>query len=165
MKAFFQNHFQRIGLIIAILNLIAIINSTRVFLFVLHFPITAWLFFNACAPSIIIFLTGFFTGKRNIMAASLPFLFFFGGLGLFVFGWSRDTIIVQAGHLLMVCAIFYTIVIITSEKLWKKSIAGFIAGIILFSTVLPFQQKYVKEHPEYIKMLGDPAFEEMMKNK
>ena len=165
MKAFFQNHYQRIGLIIAILNLVAIINSTRVFLFVLEFPLAAWLFFNACATSVIIFLTGFFTGKRNILAASLPFLFFFGGLGLIVFGWSSETIIAQTGHILMVCAIIYTILLISFEKLWKKSSVGLIAGIVLFALVLPFQQKYVKEHPEYIKMLGDPAFEEMMKNK
>jgi hypothetical protein len=163
MKKFFFKHYKKIGLIIAILNLIAILNSTRVFLMILGFPVIAWLFFNACAPSIAIFLTGFFSGSRKIMAASIPFLFFFGGLGLLVFGWNNNTIIAQIGHILMVCAIAYTIIIITMEKLWKKAIAGLIIGIIMFAIILPFQQKYVKEHPEYIKMLGDPAFEEMIK--
>jgi hypothetical protein len=165
MKEFILNHYQKIGFVIAILNLIAIINSTRVFLMILGFPVIAWLFFNACAPSIAIFLAGFYSGSRKVMAASIPFLFFFGGLGLLVFGWSEKTIIAQLGHILMVCAILYTIMVITIEKLWKKSVIGFIIGLVLFAVILPFQQKYVKGHPEYIKLLGDPAFEEMMKNK
>ena len=165
MISFFKNHYAKIGWIITILNLLAIINSTRFFLYDLEFPVPAWLFFNACAPSVLIFVIGFVFRNRAIMAASLPFLFFFGGLGLFTFSWSNGAVIAQIGHLLMVIALIYTVIIISMEKIWKKSAPGLIIGIVLFALVLPFQQKYVKGHPEYIKKLGDPAFEEMMKNK
>ena len=159
---FFRKHYIKIGWIIAILNIAIIIYSTRSFLIKLNFPVMAWLLLNACTPSVIIFLIGFFTGKRSIMALSLPFLFFFGSIGLFMFGWSDRVMIAQIGHILMICALIYSISVITYEKFWKKSIIGLILGILLLAAALPFQQKFIKEHPEYIKRLGDPGFEKML---
>jgi hypothetical protein len=165
MNNFFIQHKKEIGLIIAILNLLSIVNSTRVFLLVMGFPVAAWLCFNACAPSVAIYLAGFFSGKRPVMAASLPFLFFFGGVGLLMFGWSGDVLVAQAGHIMMACAILYTIIIITLEKSWKKSMPGLIAGVALLLVILPLQQKFMLSHPEYLEKLGHPGFERMMKGK
>ena len=162
---FFRKHYIKIGWIIAILNIAIIIYSARSFLYKLHFPVTAWLVLNSCTPSVTLFLVGFFTGKKSLMALSLPFLFFFGSLGLFLFGWSDRVIIAQIGHILMICALIYTISVITLEKLWKRSLIGLILGVILLIAALPLQQKFFKEHPEYIKKLGDPGFERMLQNK
>lgn len=162
MKEFFINHYMKIGWAIAILNLIMIINSTWFFLGMLKFSVIAWLYFNACAPSVVIYLVGFFSGRREIMAASMPSLFFFGGVGLFVFSWSGTSLVPQAGHILMVTAIVYTAMVTAMEKIWKKTLTGFIIGLVFFAIFLPFQQRYVKEHPEYVKKLGDPAFEELI---
>jgi uncharacterized membrane protein YagU involved in acid resistance len=96
------------------------------------------------------------------MAASIPFLLFFGGLGLFTFGWSGAMIVAQLGHILMVSAIIYTVLVISYKKLWKKCIAGLILGIIAFAVFLPIQNGYVKGHPELIKKLGDTKFKKLM---
>ncbi len=156
---------RKTGWIIAILNGLAILNGANYFLFQAKFPVIAWLSFNICAPSVTLYLTGFFSKRREIMTAALPFLAFFGGSGLFIFGWTGFAIISQIGHILMTLAIIYIITILILEKNWKLPVIGFIIGLILFFIIFPLQQNYVKSHPDYLKMLGDPKFEEMMRNK
>jgi hypothetical protein len=165
MKRFFITHHRKIGWVIAVCNAIAVINSTYYFLAMAEFPVIAWLFFNACAPSVMLFLAGFVSRRGEIMAAALPFLLFFGASGLFVFGWSGTSLFAQAGHILMTFAVLYTIGVVAIEKELKKFIIGFIAGMIIFAVILPFQQSFVKGHPEYVKKLGDPTFEKMISGK
>ncbi len=150
------------GFIIAGLNFLAILNSAWFFLVISRLPFLAWLCFNACAPSVVIFLTGFLLQSRRLMAASLPFLLYFGGGGLFVFGWHGTSLIAQAGHILMVAACVYIISEITKAKAWKKALNGLVAGIIVFAVVMPLQNRFVKNHPEYLKKLGDPKFEKVI---
>ena len=111
------------------------------------------------------FLIGYFTDKKYLMAASLPFLFFFGVGGLFVFGWIETSIFAQIGHILMTIAASYAIFIIVIEKKFKEGLIGFCSGLILFLMILPLQQNYVKDHPEYLKKLGDPKFEKLVNEK
>lgn len=155
---------RRTGIAVAVLNLLAVLNAANYFLFQAKFPVFAWLMFNACAPSVMLYLAGFFTKRYEIMTASIPFLSFFGIGGLFVFGWTGFAIISQVGHILMTLAVIYIIATVIIEKNWKLPLAGFIIGLIVFLAILPIQQKYVKSHPEYLKKLGDPKFEELMKN-
>jgi hypothetical protein len=156
-------NYKTAGVIIAGLNLLAILNSAWFFLVIARFPVLTWLCFNACAPSVVIFLAGFLFQSRMLMAASLPFLFYFGGGGLFVFGWQGTSLIAQAGHILMVVACIYIIAEITKAKAWKKAIYGLLAGIIAFAVLMPLQNRFVKNHPEYLKKLGDPKFEKVIK--
>ncbi len=150
------------GIVIFCLNLLAVLNSAWFFLGIARFPFLAWLNFNACAPSIIIFLTGFLLKNRMIMAASLPFLLYFGGGGLFVFGWHGTSIVAQAGHILMMAACIFIIAEITKAKAWKKALYGLMAAIIAFAVLMPLQHRFVKNHPEYLKKLGDPKFERVI---
>jgi hypothetical protein len=145
-----MNHlpFYKTGLAIAILNALAIINSTKYFLFNAGFSVPAWLAFNVCAPSVMLYLAGFFSKKRSIMATSLPFLLFFGVGGFFVFGWSGYALFAQIGHIFMASAAVYTITVIMIEKKWKHAIYGFIAGLLVFAIILPLQQHYVNLHPD-----------------
>jgi hypothetical protein len=161
-----ENKLLRIsGRIIAVLNLLNIMNSTWFFLKMAQFPPAAWLAFNACAPSVLLYLTGFVLKKDYVMSAALPFLLFFGTGGLFVFGWSGTSIYAQIGHISMTLAAVWIITkLLVKRKLFFPA-AGFCAGIIVFVLIFPLQQGYVKSHPEYIKKLGDAKFEEFMKNK
>jgi hypothetical protein len=160
-----EKTFRKSGIALAVLNLLAIINGANYFLFQAKFPVFAWLMFNICAPSVMLYLIGYFTKRREIMTASIPFLAFFGTGGLFTFGWTGFAIISQVGHILMTLAVIFIITTVIKEKKWKLPAAGFIIGLIIFLIILPFHQKYVKSHPEYIKKLGDPKFEEIMKSK
>ncbi len=154
-----------IGLVIAILNVLAIINGMFYFFGMAGFTITEWFFFNICAPSTAIFLTGFFFRKTWLMAAAIPFMGFFGFGGLFFFGWNGTALIAQAGHILMTAAIIYTIfTAITDHKNLRASAAGLIAGIILFAIFIPVHQDYIRNRPDLIKKLGDPVFEEKIKS-
>lgn len=153
------------GIVIALFNMVNIANSTWFFLGMAHFPPAVWLAFNACAPSVAIYLTGYFLRKTWLMAAALPFLLFFGTGGLFVFGWSGTSIYAQVGHIAMTLASAWIIAKLAVERKIKVPAAGFIAGAVVFGFVLPVQQNYVKSHTEYIKKLGDSSFEEFMDSK
>lgn len=153
------------GIIIVLFNIINVLNSSWFFLGMAKFPVIAWLAFNACAPSVALYLAGFFSGKDWLMAASLPFMLFFGTCGIFIFGWSGTAIYAQIGHIAMTMASAWIITKIIMEKKLKTSAAGIIGGIFVFALILPVQQNYVESHPEYIKKLGDSTFEEFISNK
>ncbi len=155
--------FKTAGAFIAGFNIINVVNSTWFFLGMAHFPPEAWLAFNACAPSVALYLTGYFLKKDYIMTASLPFLIFFGTGGLFVFGWSGTSLYAQAGHIAMTLASLWIIAKLFSGKKFKVPAYGFLIGLLIFSFLLPVQQRYVMSHDEYIKMLGDATFEEFAK--
>lgn len=162
---FKENKLRKIGWIIAILNILVMLNSMNYFLFMAKFPIIAWLVFNICFPSTLFFLIGFFSKNRAIMIASIPFLAYFGIGGLFVFGWTGTAIFSQIGHIFMTLAIVYAILEIIRSKEWKNAVLGFSVGLIAFFIILPIQQNYSKNHPEFLKKLGDPKFEKMMEEK
>ena len=153
------------GILIALFNIINVLNSSWFFLGMTKFPVNAWLAFNACAPSVALYLAGYFSGKDLLMAASLPFMLFFGTGGLFVFGWSGTAIYAQIGHMAMTMASLWIITKIITEKKVKVSAPGVIVGIVVFAFILPVQQNYVKSHPEYLKKLDDSTFEEFINNK
>ncbi len=62
------------GLVIALFNIVNVLNSSWYFLGMAHFPMPAWLAFNACAPSVALYLAGYVSRKDVLLAASLPFL-------------------------------------------------------------------------------------------
>lgn len=161
----YQPKFKMAGWAVALLNILMIMQSTFYFLAVAKFPVEGWLFFNACAPSIALYLAGFFLKRISVMAASLPFLAFFGIGGMFVFGWSGTSIYAQAGHICMALAILYISAEIYSSKAYKNMGVGLAAGIISFLIILPIQQSYVAGHSDLQKKLGDSKFEEFMNEK
>ncbi len=161
----YQPKFKKTGWAIAILNILMIMQSTFYFLAVAKFPVEGWLFFNACAPSIMIYLAGFFLKRVSVMAAALPFLSFFGVGGLFVFGWDGTSIYAQMGHICMSLAILYIAAEIYFSRLYKNFGLGLAAGLAAFTVIFPIQQSYVASHPGLQKKLGDPKFEKYMDEK
>jgi len=155
----------KIGIIIAVINAVLVLNAAWFFLVVANFPVPGWLVFNICTPSVLLFLTGFISKRTGIMSVSIPFLLFFGGGGLFLFGWAESMVFAQMCHLSMILACAYTIYVIISEKRWKNLSIGVIIGAVVLAGLFPFQQRYVTSHPEMIKKMGDPTFEEFIKSK
>jgi len=154
-----------IGCIITVLNLLAVINGMYFFFGMAGFSFVEWFFFNICAPSTIIFITGFALRKIWLMSAAVPLMIFYGVGGLFIFGWSGTALFSQAGHLLMSAAIIFTGVSIWSNREHLRAgLAGLVAGVLLFMLVFPFQQSFVTNRMDLVKKLQDPAFEEFIKN-
>ena len=147
------------GIVIALFNIVNVANSTWYFLGMAHFPVPAWLAFNACAPSVALYLAGYFSRRRWIMTASLPFLLYFGTGGMFVFGWSGTSVYAQIGHVAMTLASIWIVATVVTERKFRMPAAGFAAGLVLFFALLPVQHRYVMSHPDLIKKLGDSTFE------
>jgi hypothetical protein len=137
---------KKLGIIIAILNLLASLNSTWFFLGMAKVSFVEWIFFNACAPMVFLCLAGYFTRNKIIQSLSIPGLTFFGTGGLFVFGWSGGGLIAQAGHLLMTAAVIWMIYSIFKDKSYKEATIGFVLASFLISGFIAIDQRYVYEH-------------------
>jgi hypothetical protein len=146
-----------IGIILAILLLLATIQSTLFFLIVMKVKFVEWIVFNACAPSNITFLVGFalflFFKDRTILHMAILPMFFFGVLGLFVFPWNGVNIIPQIGHMLMALNIGWTVFVTLNTHDYKAATVGMLLGIAVFSVFIGFQQQYVATHPEDFKKI------------
>lgn len=164
-KKYFLSHAGKIGLVVVILNGLCILNSAFFFLITARFSPVAWIFFNACAPSTLIFITGFILRRKAVMIAALPFLCFFGIGGMFVFGWGGTSMIAQVGHICMTLAVIYTVLLIYAEGGRRSVMIGLISGFIVFAVFAPIQQYYVRNHPELVKELADPTFEKSIERK
>jgi hypothetical protein len=146
-----------IGIILALLLLLATIQSTFFFLVIMKVKFVEWIVFNACAPSNITFLIGFslfllFKDRTVLHMAILP-MFFFGVLGLFVFPWHGVNIFPQIGHILMALNIGWTVFVTLNTDDYKAATIGMLLGIVVFSVFIGFQQQYVATHPEDFKKI------------
>jgi hypothetical protein len=148
---------KKVGFVLAILLFLVTLNSTYFFLSVSKVSIIEWIVFNACAPSSIAYLAGFalFLRTRDRMwfhIAILP-LFFFGGLGLFLFPWSGYNLIAQFSHMVMVSNALWALYGTFRMADYRAGFIGLLAGIALFSPFIGFQQAYVSSHPEAMKKI------------
>jgi hypothetical protein len=146
-----------IGIILAVLLLLATMQSTFFFLAIMKVKFVEWIVFNACAPSNITFLIGFalflFFKDRTILHMAILPMFFFGVLGLFVFPWNGVNIIPQIGHMLMALNIGWTVFVTLSTHDYKEATIGMLLGIAVFSVFIGFQQQYVASHLEDFKRI------------
>jgi hypothetical protein len=145
------------GIILAILLLLATMQSTFFFLFIMKTKFVEWIAFNACAPANITFLIGFvlfllFKDRTVLHMAILP-MFFFGVLGLFVFPWKGVNIIPQVGHIIMALNIGWIVLVTLITYDYKAATIGMLLGIVVFSVFIGFQQNYVATHPEDFKRI------------
>jgi hypothetical protein len=113
--------------------------------------------FNACAPSSATYLAGFLVflifHSRAIMHMAILPMFFFGGLGLFVFGWGGMNIIPQIGHIIMVLNIAWLIWVTFQTGDFRAATIGMLLGIIVFSVFIGFQQNYMATHTEDLERI------------
>jgi hypothetical protein len=148
--------YKKTGFFFALLLLLITIQSTAYFFLVLKVSFIEWLFFNACAPSNMLFLAGFVVylafGNRIILhMAAIP-MFFFAITGLFIFPWDGFSIVPQICHFLMLLNIAWTFFITFKTADYKAAALGIALGMIV-SVFIGFQQKYVLTHKGDLKRL------------
>ena len=146
---------KNLGLTIAILNALAALNSTWFFLGMAKTSFTEWIFFNACAPSIALFLLGYVLKNRIIQIMSIPALAFFGGGGLFVFGWTGGALIAQIGHIFMVSALIWITYGIFRDKTFKEAAIGLLLAAVLVNAFIAIQQGYAYRHWDRMQEIMD----------
>lgn len=149
----------KLGVILAVILLLVTVNSTYFFLGVSRVKPIEWLVFNACAPSSITYLIGFviflLTKNRIALHISILPLFFFGGLGLFLFPWSGYNLIAQFSHIVMVLNMAWALCGTLSTSDFKAAALGMFIGIGIFAPFINYQQTYAYTHPEaFQKILG-----------
>lgn len=149
----------KIGIVLAVLLLLVTINSINFFFGIAKAKPIEWMVFNACAPSSIAYLIGFviflLTKNRIALNISILPLFFFGGLGLFLFPWSGYNLIAQFSHIIMVLNMTWAIYTTFATGDFKAAALGLLIGIGIFAPFINYQQTYVNTHPEaFQKILG-----------
>ena len=149
----------KLGIGLAVMLALVTLNSTYFFLGVSKVKLVEWLVFNACAPLSIAYLIGFviflLTGSRIALHISILPLFFFGGLGLFLFPWSGYHLIAQISHLIMVLNMLWALYTTITTGDYKAVALGLLIGIGIFAPFIGYQQSYVNSHPEdFQRILG-----------
>lgn len=149
----------KLGIGLAVVLLLVTINSTYFFLGVSKVKPVEWIVFNACAPSSIAYLIGFviflLTKNRIALHIGILPLFFFGGLGLFLFPWSGYNLIAQFSHVIMVLNMAWAVYGTFSTGDYKAAALGLLIGIGIFAPFINYQQTYAYTHPEaFQKILG-----------
>lgn len=149
----------KLGIGLAVVLSLVTINSIYFFLGVSKVKPVEWLVFNACAPSSIAYLVGFviflLTKNRIALHIGILPLFFFGGLGLFLFPWSGYNLIAQFSHIIMVLNMGWALYTTLSAGDYKAAALGLLIGIGIFAPFIGYQQSYVNSHPEdFQRILG-----------
>lgn len=144
--------YKIIGIVLAFLLLLTIINSTGFFLGKLKVSLLEWIVFNACAPSSLAYLIGlvlFFTTRNKIWLtiAAVP-IFFFGTMGLFIFPWGGFNLIAQVSHILMTLNLIWAFTVVFMFLDYKALGSGLFVSLILFIPFITYQQMYCRSHAE-----------------
>lgn len=157
----------KVGIGLAVVLLLVTINSTYFFLGISKVKPIEWMVFNACAPSNIAYLIGFaiflFTKNRIALHIGILPLFFFGGLGLFVFPWSGYNLIAQFSHIVMVLNMAWALYTTFATGDYKAAALGLLIGIGVFAPFINYQQTYVNTHPETCQRILGVSIEDFQK--
>lgn len=157
----------KLGTVLAVILLLVTINSTYFFLGVTKVKPIEWIVFNACAPSNIAYLIGFviFLLTKNRIALHIGILpmFFFGGLGLFLFPWSGYSLIAQFSHIIMVLNMVWAISTTLAAGDYKAVALGLLIGIGIFAPFIGYQESYARTHPEDFQRILGVSFEDFSK--
>ena len=160
MKNFLQGASSfRISIILAIMLLLVTLNSIYYFFSIAKVKAIEWLVFNACAPSNIVFLIGFiiflFTKNRMVINMAILPMFFFGGLGLFLFPWTGFNIVAQISHIVMTLNVWWAVWETFRLGDFRVAFIGLLLGVLCFSPFIGFQQSYANAHSkDLVRILG-----------
>lgn len=149
----------KVGIVLAGILLVLTINSAYYFFNVAKVSFVEWIVFNACAPSSLAYLIGFViylsTKDRTAMYIAILPLFFFGGMGLFLFPWGGYNNIPQISHIFMVLNIAWVLFGGLQTGDYKAAAVGLLIGLAIFVPFISFQQTYAYTHPEsFTRILG-----------
>lgn len=147
----------KVGVGLAVLLLLLTINSTVYFLGVAKASFVEWVVFNACAPSNIAYIIGFaifsITKDRTALHLAVLPLFFFGGIGLYLFPWSGYNVIPQISHIVMLLNLAWVLFGTFQAGDYKSAAVGMLLGLLIFAPFINFQQTYAFTHQEALKKI------------
>lgn len=147
---------RRVGLVLTVVNLVNVVGAVFYFTVSHKLSLSDWLACNGCTPSIILFTLGFFLDNRILTGFSVPFLFFFGVLGLFTFPWDIANAAPQFSHIVMGLTIVWTVWDAVSCREIKKTLAGLAVGFVVLVPTLKFLFSYQARHPYLYEILRIP---------
>ncbi|MBN2521032.1 MAG: hypothetical protein JXB17_11035 [Bacteroidales bacterium] len=147
-----------VGLVLAILSLGVLLNSSYFFLAIIKLSVGKWLAFNACSLAIIVYLICyvFFRVKSWFFLLAIPLLplYYYGTMGLFVMPWNQANIFAQITHLVITLNVFWILWVLLKERQFDALGKGLLVGIIVFVPVIACIQSYTQLHmDEFMKVL------------
>ena len=148
------------SIILAIILLLNVMNSSWYFLGIAKVSVIQWIVFNACAPSSIAYMLGlviyFVTSNKMWLSIAVVPMMFFGTMGLFVFPWSSGIdLLTQFSHVVMTLNIAWGLWIILKNNDYKALGTGLLTSILVFIPFIAFTQAFCRVHAEEVmKYLG-----------
>ncbi|MBN2280658.1 MAG: hypothetical protein JXQ65_08760 [Candidatus Marinimicrobia bacterium] len=149
---------KHLGLIIAILMLLALLNNSYFFMGILKLNMPKWLAFNACSLSIIIYLLCFFiyqiTKMEYFLAIPLLPLYYYGTMGLFIMPWNASNIPAHITHFLITVNVLWIIYTQLKDHNFASLGKGLLIGMIIFVPIFAIIQSYTQLHKkEFMTLL------------
>jgi hypothetical protein len=153
-----NNNYQLISYLLAVLMLLALLNSAFFFLSIAKFGVIDWLAFNACSVSIIVYLICFtsfqFTKKSFFLAIALVPLYYYGTMGLFVMPWNVANFFSQVTHCIITLNIIWVLSVLFKESTFESLGKGLLIGMFVFVPVFAIIQHYTQLHAaEFTQLL------------
>lgn len=148
------------SIILAVILLLTIVNSTWYFLGIAKVGIVQWIVFNACAPSSVAYLLGliayFRTKNKMWLTIAVAPMMFFGTMGLFVFPWNSGIdLLTQFSHMIMTLNIALGLWITLKNKDYKALGYGLLTSVLIGIPFIAFTQQYCRVHAEDVmRILG-----------
>ena len=153
-----KNKNQLIGYLLAVLMLLALLNSAHFFLSIAKFGVGEWLVFNACSVSIIAYLVCFtcfqITNKDFFLAIALVPLYYYGTMGLFVITWDVANMFAQITHIIITLNVIWILFVLLKESRFESLGKGLLIGVLVFVPLFAIIQSYSQLHmAEFMQML------------
>ncbi len=154
-----QSKFKNIVIyVLAILLLLAFLNSGYFFLGLLNLSTGKWLAFNACSLAILVFLICFVLyliyKKEVLLAIPLLPMYYYGTMGLFVMPWNSANAFAQVTHVIVTFSLLWVLYLLLKERKYDSLGKGLLAGMVVFVPLFAYLQKFNQLHmEEYLKAL------------
>lgn len=154
----FKSKRQVIGLILSIIMLFILLNSSYFFLGILKLSVGKWLAFNACSLAIIVYLICFIafriTKRDYLLAIPLLPLYYYGTMGLFIMPWNEANIFPQITHIAITVNIVWVLYVLLKEHKYESLGKGCLLGILIFVPIFACIQSYTQLHMnEFMQVL------------
>lgn len=145
-----ENKNQSISIVLAVLMLLALLNSSYFFLGILKLSISKWLAFNACSLAGIVYLICFvifrITRKSYLLAIPLLPLYYYGTMGLFIMPMNESNIFAHVSHVIITLNILWVLYGFLKEREFESLGKGLLIGIVVFVPVFAYIQTFVQSH-------------------
>jgi hypothetical protein len=145
-----SNKKQITSIALAVLMLLALLNSSFFFLAILKLSMGKWLAFNACSIGIAAYLLCFvlfqITKKDYFLAIPLLPLYYYGTMGLFVMPWNTANTFAQITHILITINILWTLYMLLKDRQFESIGKGLLIGTIVFVPIFACIQTYTQQH-------------------